>query len=47
MITRVTMKGYEWDLVEGFYLWYSEDGKMWTVYSEGGDEQEADVRNII
>ena len=38
------MQGKEWDLVEGYYLWFSQDGKQWKVYSEGGDKLEANVR---
>lgn len=44
MVTRVAMQGKEWDLVEGYYLWFSQDGKQWKVYSEGGDNLEANVR---
>ncbi|XP_020631475.1 uncharacterized protein LOC110068439 [Orbicella faveolata] len=41
MVTRVAVEGKEWDLVEGYYLWYSQDGKEWKAYSESGDKLEA------
>ena len=44
MVTRVAIQGKEWDLVEGYYLWYSQDGKQWKAYSESGDKLEANVR---
>ena len=44
MVTRVAVQGKEWDLVEGYYLWYSQDGKQWKAYSESGDKLEANVR---
>lgn len=44
MVTRVAVEGKEWDLVEGYYLWYSQDGKEWKAYSESGDKLEANVR---
>lgn len=44
MVTRVAIQGKEWDLIEGYYLWYSQDGKQWKAYSEGGDKLEANVR---
>ncbi len=44
MVTRVALQGQEWNLVEGYYLWFSQDGKQWKVYSEGGDKLEANVR---
>lgn len=47
MVTRVAMQGKEWDLVEGYYLWFSQDGKQWKVYSEGGDNLEANVRVLL
>jgi len=47
MVTRVTIRGKEWDIVEGYYVWYSQDGKQWKIYSEGGDEQAANVRDTL
>ena len=44
MVTRVAIQGKEWDLVEGYYLWYSQDGKQWKAYSESGDKLQANVR---
>jgi len=44
MVTRVAVQGKEWDLVEGYYLWYSQDGKQWKAYSESGDKLEANVK---
>ena len=46
MVTRVAVQGKEWDLVEGYYLWYSQDGKQWKAYSESGDKLEANVRVV-
>ena len=43
MVTRVAVQGKQWDLVEGYYLWYSQDGKQWKTYSESGDKLEANV----
>ena len=47
MVTRVAVQGKEWDLVEGYYLWYSQDGKQWKAYSESGDKLEANVRVVL
>ena len=47
MVTRVAIRGKEWDIVEGYYVWYSQDGKQWKIYSEGGDEQAANVRDTL
>ena len=47
MVTRVAIRGKEWDFVEGYYLWYSQDGNQWKTYSESGDEMAANVSDPV
>ena len=40
-------RGNWYDWVTGFYLFLSNDGQRWTGYSESGDKQHSNVREIF
>ena len=48
-VSKILIQGrgnwYDW--VTGFYLFLSNDGQWWTGYSESGDKQHSNVREIF